>query len=484
MNGYKVGIIFVSKSIKSIFMAVLLLSSSINILAEDGFWSSIQDGWNSLEPDQKDILIFTGVCFAIYAAVIGGILYYDYQRQQKIKAYNNQYYANAAYNPTQISLYIDLDSTNKFDDDDLMQPYKKTDWMFRTIYSQSEDDSHKDDVEGLLNTEIDGDSSFKDDPKVKKWQETYTKTDRSDDLKITWVGHSTLLIQVGGINILTDPMFFDLSKQYPRSCNPGISINDLPQIDFVILSHDHRDHLNEESLAWLAYYQQHGKQPIALCPNGKVASTVKDSKLSSLPNYYYYGDKHIKETHEMDWWEQKTFNTCKKTTQQTSTFVYNEDLKCDEEITVEEEIITNEQKITFTFLPAVHWCQRHSDDLNLSLWGSWMIECNGKTIYFAGDSAKGEHFEQISSKFSNIDVAMMPIAPNDPRDAFKDGYLSAEESITAFEQLGAKDFIPIHWGTFKLGSEEFIDPITYLKGSWNLDDDRMHVLKFGETYNG
>ena len=141
--------------------------------------------------------------------------------------------------------------------------------------------------------------------------------------------------------------------------------------------------------------------------------------------------------------------------------------------------------IDLSFLPASHWSGRSLFDLNKSLWGSWMISHNGFKIYFAGDTAYAKHFEQIGQKFTQIDIALMPIGPNSPRKLIEDAHVSTEQSIQGFIELNAKLFIPMHWGTFKSGGDNFLDPINALNKHWlelqtKLNNRHLHILKFGE----
>jgi L-ascorbate metabolism protein UlaG (beta-lactamase superfamily) len=141
-------------------------------------------------------------------------------------------------------------------------------------------------------------------------------------------------------------------------------------------------------------------------------------------------------------------------------------------------------KIKFSFLPAIHWAGGVFS-VNRSLWGSWMIECAGYKIYFAGDSAYARHFTEISEKHPDIDIALMPIGPDVPREFQKDAHVNAKESVQAFIDLKAKHFIPTHWGTFKYGLDKFADPINLLRKSWQekaneLKKNMLHVLKIGQ----
>lgn len=243
--------------------------------------------------------------------------------------------------------------------------------------------------------------------------------DCSEQLTITWIGHSTFLIQIGGINILTDPIFGNSSIFYRRIIPPGVAYNKLPKIDLVLLSHNHIDHMEGPTLIRLA--QDH--KPQFVVPQG--------DKL-------WFDKRKIEHVDEFVWWQ-----------------------------SYEHKGYVPGTNVKLTFLPAVHWTQRWINDRNRSLWGSWMIECCGKCIYFAGDTAFGEHFKTIAQEYPSIDIAMMPIGPCEPRKIMKFSHMDAEEACRAFALLKAKKFIPMHWGTFHFGVESAQLPIENLHAYWN-----------------
>lgn len=259
---------------------------------------------------------------------------------------------------------------------------------------------------------------------------------RCQDLHITWIGHSTFLIQIGGLNILTDPVFDDLSLFFPRAAAPGIAIHELPPIDIVIISHNHRDHMDAKALMYL---KNHPKITF-LVPQADKAWFVK---------------RGFERVYELTWWERQYFSS----PQDSNT------------------------RIELSFLPALHWSQRGIRDYNKSLWGSWMISCGDTRVYFAGDTAYWHHFKAIADEFDHIDIALMPIGPCEPRGWMKHSHISAEEAVTAFKELNARHFIPMHWGTYYFGIDDFIMPIERLHQHWkehSLDEQFLHALKFGQ----
>jgi L-ascorbate metabolism protein UlaG (beta-lactamase superfamily) len=258
---------------------------------------------------------------------------------------------------------------------------------------------------------------------------------RSDKPVITWLGHSTFLIQVAGKNILTDPIFGSLSFIFRRLIPLVIRIDDLPSIDYVLISHNHFDHMDSQSLLQLKHK----------FPQMKVLVPMGDKE---------WFDRHLfAKVSEHMWWES----------------IYDDE----------------DSNIKFTFLPANHWSQRTLFDKNRSLWGSWMLQAHNFTLYFAGDTSWGAHFEQIGDEFKNIDVALLPVAPGEPRELMKSSHINAREAVQAFIKLKAKTFIPMHWGTYHLGFDDFYAPIELLKQSWHdfreqLVGKQLKVMKFGE----
>src|SRR3990172_1858718 len=164
----------------------------------------------------------------------------------------------------------------------------------------------------------------------------------SDEVRITWIGHATFLIQGAGVNILTDPIFYNISPLFPRLLPPGINLDQLPRIDYVLISHNHFDHMHAPSLHAI---KKRNPNVCVLVPRGDKSWFVRNG---------------FSQAFEYSWWD-----------------------------------IHYGGMSTFHFLPAVHWSRRGLFDKNRSLWGSWLIELNGKKIYFAGDTSYGEHFSHI-----------------------------------------------------------------------------------------
>ncbi len=267
---------------------------------------------------------------------------------------------------------------------------------------------------------------FRKKPQPADWLRPQQIPFRSKELSITWIGHATFLIQIADINILTDPVFGEVSAFFPRILAPGVHLDTLPSIDYVLISHNHWDHMDAASLAALKERHPHMQM---LVPEG---------------DKQWFAKRRFAVT-EYSWWESLQTDT-----------------------------------VTFSFLPSVHWSGRGLFDTNRSLWGSWMIKANNQSIYFAGDTAYGDHFKQIAREHGHIDVALLPIGPCKPKEWMLRNHMNPERSVHAFHDLQAAHFIPMHWGTFPFGNDQFDEPITHLEQARkNLKKGSIHCIKAG-----
>lgn len=242
---------------------------------------------------------------------------------------------------------------------------------------------------------------------------------------VTWIGHASFLIQLADYTILTDPVFNDLTLFFKRIQKPGIAREQLPRIDAVLISHNHRDHMERETLQYIA---QKFPECIFLVPQGDNVWLQK------------WGiDRGV----ELSWWNNYTLSRPGVA-----------------------------DSVNLIFLPAYHWSQRSVFDMNKSLWGSWMIEHAGKRIYFAGDTAYGKHFQSVAKEFNGMDCVLMPIGPCEPNEWMKKSHINAEEAGKAFLELGAQKMIPMHWGTYKFGMDRPLVPIERLISWWEQQKDQ------------
>ncbi|KEZ48313.1 MBL fold metallo-hydrolase [Metabacillus indicus] len=246
---------------------------------------------------------------------------------------------------------------------------------------------------------------------------------------VTWIGHSTFLIQTGGINILTDPVWAERMGMQRRLTKPGMPIRALPEIDAVLISHGHYDHLDFASIRKLK------GDPVFYVPEGLGAS------------FRRRGYKNVKEA---AWWE-----------------------------------AYDKEDVRFTFVPAQHWTRRTLWDTNTSHWGGWVIEHKGHSIYFAGDSGYFRGFKEIGEKMS-VYAVLMPIGAYEPEWFMKVSHINPEDAVRAYLDLNAKGpFIPMHYGAYRLADDTGPEALERLFAEWEkrgLDPDKLNVMKIGETW--
>jgi N-acyl-phosphatidylethanolamine-hydrolysing phospholipase D len=252
---------------------------------------------------------------------------------------------------------------------------------------------------------------------------------------VTWVGHSTLLIQLDGVNILTDPHWSDRASPVTfagpkRLMPPGVPFENLPPIDLVLISHDHYDHLDVETVRRLA--QLH--HPIFLVPLGLKA---------------WFADIGITEVEELDWWESRRLNG-----------------------------------LTVTCLPAQHFSGRTLWDRNQRLWSAWAVAGDTKRIFFAGDTGYYDVFKEVGTRLGPFDLAAVPIGAYLPRVIMKMTHLTPEEALQLFVDVQGQRLVAIHWGTFDLTEEPIEEPPQRLEAEakrLGLDLTKVLIMKHGET---
>jgi L-ascorbate metabolism protein UlaG (beta-lactamase superfamily) len=227
--------------------------------------------------------------------------------------------------------------------------------------------------------------------------------------RVTLVNHSTVLLQQRGANILTDPIWSDraspLSWAGPhRRRKPGVRWEDLPRIDLVLISHNHYDHLDLPTLRRLAVRAD----SIFIVPTG-VARLLRS--------------EHIEPVQELDWGESLPVSG-----------------------------------FTIHSVPAFHFSRRGISDHNKTLWCGYVIECQERLVYFAGDTAFGGHFAQIREAFGSPHVALLPIGAYEPRWFMSPVHMAPDEAVRAHDILAAATSIAIHHGTFQLTDEGIDTP--------------------------
>lgn len=263
------------------------------------------------------------------------------------------------------------------------------------------------------------------------------------EVRVTWVGHATHLIQLPGLNLVTDPMWSSRASPVPflgtkRFVPAAPPIDDLPRLDGILLSHDHFDHLDRPSVVRLR--NRFGPELPWYTPLGYAD---------------WFRRLGMRNVVEMDWWD-------------------------------EHELAGTGYRVVCT--PARHWTRRTPWGTNRRLWSSWAIvpESEGRPrLYFGGDSAYASHFRAIGSRLGPFHANILPIGAYDPRWFMKFSHMNPEEAVQAWEDLGGEGaFLPSHWGTFRLTFEDPLEPPNRLRGEWSrrgLPADRLHVPRHGGT---
>ena len=258
----------------------------------------------------------------------------------------------------------------------------------------------------------------------------------------TWIGHATVLMQVAGLNLITDPVFSEraspLSFMGPRRRVPlPMTLAQLPHIDVVLISHNHYDHLDRASVQQLN--RQAGGPPLFLVPLG-----IKP----------WMAQAGIDNVREMDWWQQ-----------------------------------TELAGLDLTFVPAQHWSARWLTDRFQTLWGGWMVRTTATaptpfSFYFAGDTGYSKDFADIQQRFPSIDLALLPIGAYEPRWFMHNQHVNPADAVKIHRDLHASKSIAIHWGTFELTDEPLDAPPVALAAALqaaHIAQTDFMVLQHGQT---
>jgi len=231
------------------------------------------------------------------------------------------------------------------------------------------------------------------------------------ELGVTFIGHSSFLVQIAARKLLIDPVFAERLIALRRLRRPGVRIKDLPAIDLVLLSHAHMDHLNRPSLRRIVAHNNRiaGRAPIAVVPWG-VEDLVSDLGFARVVT--------------LEWWQTKSIGG-----------------------------------LDITMTPCKHWGARFFKDTHRGF-GGYVIHGGGHALYHSGDTAYFDGFAKIGSRLKP-DVALLPIGAYRP-DSYRGVHTCPEEALQAFLDLGAQRMIPMHYGTFRLSQEPMEEPVERL----------------------
>jgi N-acyl-phosphatidylethanolamine-hydrolysing phospholipase D len=253
---------------------------------------------------------------------------------------------------------------------------------------------------------------------------------------VTWIGHATLLIQLDGLNILTDPHWSERASPVSfagpkRLVPPGLRFDDLPPIHLILISHDHYDHLDFETVRRLE--ERH--RPQFLVPLGVRGWLEKVG---------------IRNVEELDWWDSRKIQDC-----------------------------------LVTCTPVQHFSGRTLWDRNRRLWSGWSVQGTRRHVFFAGDTGYyPELFKKIGRRLGTFDLAAIPIGAYLPPYMMKFVHSTPEQALQIFSDIQAERFLAMHWGTFDLADEPIDDPPKRLVAETHrlgLDSTRIWIMKPGET---
>lgn len=252
---------------------------------------------------------------------------------------------------------------------------------------------------------------------------------------LTWLGHASFLIQLNGLNILTDPFLTDYATGLPpfgpkRSTPPALSIEQLPSINIIVISHNHYDHLDASTIEAL--------------PDKSEIHVVVPLGLGA-----FFTERGYSRVTELDWFSR-----------------------------------VGVEGVAVTAVPSIHGSARGLFDRNKTLWAGYVLQHKNKKIYFSGDTAYGPVFKQIGQRLRAVDYAIVPIGVFEPRRRMKHVHVNPQEAIKIAQDLSAKTTIGMHWGTIRLSDEAFEEApkqfrqVAELKG---LKQNAIWVLKIGES---
>jgi N-acyl-phosphatidylethanolamine-hydrolysing phospholipase D len=272
-----------------------------------------------------------------------------------------------------------------------------------------------------------------------------------DRITATWVGHSTVLLQIGGLNVLTDPMWSKRASPLwfvgpKRLTPPAVDFDALPPIDVVLQSHNHYDHLDARTVRRIAR---------------RFADARWFAPLGLSPKLRRWG---VRDVMERDWWQTAEHRAGGGAASNSAT------IGC---------------------APAQHFSARGLRDRNRTLWCGWTIEAAGRRVYFAGDTGLHPEFTTIAERYGPFDLVLLPVGAYEPRWFMRRVHMNPEDALEAYRALRgpyADDPSPamlaIHWGTFRLTDEPADEPPARVRRLWRdagLDEKQLWVLQHGET---
>ena len=282
------------------------------------------------------------------------------------------------------------------------------------------------------------DMTFPESNIIKKEKVLFDLNNFQKEDYVAWIGHATFLLKLGGITIITDPVFSKNAGPLffgpKRFTEPALKLNEIPRTDIFLLTHNHYDHQDMKTIMRFPY-----KESKVLVPLGLKK---------------YFKINRFKDVNEMDWYDQIRIN----------------------------------QNLNITFLPSVHWSKRSLTDTNKTLWGSYLIEYKGKKILFSCDTGVGKIYKELGDKYGPIDLTFINIGAYNfyPMASIKDSsayHTNPEEALGLAKDLKSKKVIGMHWGTFVLSLEPILEPPLRFKQNaekFGFKKDDAIIFKIGE----
>ncbi len=266
--------------------------------------------------------------------------------------------------------------------------------------------------------------------------------------QLTWLGHASFLFQYQGLNVLTDPVLSDRASPFrligpKRFTPPALTVAELPPVHLVLISHNHYDHLDEATVRRL--HRRFGDRICFCIPMGLR---------------HWFEKRGIHNLVELDWWQSAPVSG--------------------------EESGEKFGEYEAFCLPAQHFSGRTPTDTNASLWCSWLLEMDGFRFYFGGDTGYGKLFQDIGELFAPIDLALLPIGAYDPRWFMAPVHVAPEEAVKIHQDIGARQSVAMHWGTFVLTDEPMDEPPRRLRmelEKQGLSESEFRVMQHGEVWS-
>lgn len=269
-----------------------------------------------------------------------------------------------------------------------------------------------------------GPKPLKAEKKLDRWKPDIDASGQflqGDEDTLVWLGHASFYLRIQGIHVLIDPILGDINFLVRRLVPFPVDPQQLPAMDYIFISHDHRDHLDEKSLRALSK-----TQPNATWLTGMgIAPLIRK----------FTGSSRIQEAA----WYQR--------------------------------FDTGADGLELWYLPSRHWGRRGLTDTNARLWGSLWIQAGGKSLYWGGDSGYGSHFQEVQQLFGVPDWAILGIGAYQPEWFMHPSHMSPGDAVKALHDLGSAHFVPMHHGTYDLSDEPTGDPVRKI----NEMDQRGHI---------